>query len=499
MHCPIVKMALNNLILTFSDLLKPKNWQNIRAFTDALNFPQNPSFVYHRGEKVNKIDPEVRQSKTCIVRDSNLLEFVQEEVVKAMNEKVKGKYVIRLARDYVTFIRYDPGDFFDWHIDFEKIQINGGENGFKEMHFLYCVQGPTEGGRLLVKERGHKVGEAPIKEVDAACTTNEAVVFDKLMEHMGEKVTAGSKIIMTIDVFVTTELRLKSGITEEKEALLGELLERKRSWINLEGNYHAWKQIWALLKYEYPKKSEKLIPFMQIDMKIGDHNYQIDATPDGIKRIAVDLRARYEKYYTNYYYVQETWYSEKGVPDPNKKKGWREPFDEVKWKELHKLLEERATAKADMPKNPGWNCQYDSKEMKNYRKNYRIWRLYQLLEKKNPMDLAYKLVDMFEEDTEAFQIESWPNIEDEFGPEIQAEGVKVINSLSEELSAENWSNATGGYTYHCNEANYDQFTVNYRYGFVRYSDELLNVPYYEHIVELEINENESENSDSEDY
>ena len=59
--------------------------------------------------------------------------------------------VVSFARDYVTFIKYEEGGFFDWHKDFEKITVNDGKN-IKEMHLLFCIEGPKEGGELLIKK-----------------------------------------------------------------------------------------------------------------------------------------------------------------------------------------------------------------------------------------------------------------------------------------------------------------------------------------------------------
>ena len=244
---------MNGLVLNFENLLEEKHVEALKKITSNLNFQANPSFVYDVKEGINIIYDKVRKSKTFIVKDSNLLEFINDTIVEKLNQKIREEYTIELARKYVTFIRYDKDDFFDWHNDFEKVKINNGMSNFKEMHLIYCINAPVKGGKFLIKDK---------KAFD--CKKNSAIIFDKLLDHKGDVIEEGHKIIMTIDVFVTSKIRSESGIIQEVEEELFELIEGNNPWMIFDDKYEQLVKVIKQIRENFPEKSKDIVPFIQI-------------------------------------------------------------------------------------------------------------------------------------------------------------------------------------------------------------------------------------------
>lgn len=194
----MVIMKLTGEVFTKRDVLTAEHLAKLKEYVHGLPFTQ-PSFVYHRERKEDVHDTEVRKSHSMSTDDPSMLAFVQEKVIpQACPEGV----VAKLARDHVTFIKYEPGGFFSWHQDYEKYTINKRQK-WLEMHLLVCLQG-ADGGELQVRP---SEGAEPVSYPHV---TNGAIMFDKMMEHQGAVVTGGIKIIMTVDVLVSLQAVLDS-------------------------------------------------------------------------------------------------------------------------------------------------------------------------------------------------------------------------------------------------------------------------------------------------
>lgn len=182
---------LSNSIHIFKNLLNPECSGQLRAYVDELNITK-PSFVFNVPEQKDEVNPKVRKSKTVTVNDIQLLGFIQDNMLSRFTEETG--LVVKMARDYATFIKYEVGDFFDWHQDHEKYVIDERKR-WVEMHFLYCIESAEEGGNLSIK--------TPDELKSLTYKENGCIVFDKLMEHCAEPVVSGRKVIMTIDVLVS--------------------------------------------------------------------------------------------------------------------------------------------------------------------------------------------------------------------------------------------------------------------------------------------------------
>jgi hypothetical protein len=441
-------MSLNNLIITFDDLLSLPDQENIQSFTRAMDFHANPSFVFHRAKEENVIDPEVRKSKTCFSKDVELLSFINDVVLPEMNKNVDGLYTFRLARDYVTFIRYDKGDFFDWHTDFEKVRVNHGENGFKEMHFLYCVQGCESGGELLIKR------SSDIITAKEARTTNSAIVFDKLLEHKGSEVTEGTKIIMTVDLYVVSQARITAGLSQQLETEFSDFLAGKKAWVSLRGEPAVFQKVWATLS---PKE---FIPFLELKATINSDSYHIFSTAAGITYVQI---IRQNNSNDEIEYLNGQWYYTE-LP--------QEKLNEGGGGKKHKLNPKYKDPKAsEKYEYTDWSSD-DTHQRVIDKQNVRDCLRCAIKEDwADPSSFLASVMRSLSMSAEDGSIENWP----------KADFMEIDNTIpklkdlppyffTKEFQDWGWKTTEVGYTYHCNEPSYDEFDVTYRYGIIRFDE-----------------------------
>lgn len=130
----------------FDDIMDPNDFRQIYDY--AMNLEINKSSpVFHLASGQEIVDPKVRKSKTFVVDDPSLLELVEKTVLKQFHNKQSNKekeLIVKLARDRVTFIKYDKGGLFDWHIDHEKYSINDGRK-WLECHLILGIIAPEDG------------------------------------------------------------------------------------------------------------------------------------------------------------------------------------------------------------------------------------------------------------------------------------------------------------------------------------------------------------------
>lgn len=184
-------MSLSGKLFKAENVLSDEDFEALKSYAGTL--PLESSFVYHRGKELNMRDPAVRKSQSVSVSDPAILDFIEDKIFN----KVSDDLIIKRARDHVTFIKYKEGGFFDWHQDYEKYIIDDRRKWI-EMHLLFCLERAAEGGELTIKINGAVQSHQYVN--------NGVMLFDKRMEHCAEEVLEGTKIIMTVDVLVSTTL-----------------------------------------------------------------------------------------------------------------------------------------------------------------------------------------------------------------------------------------------------------------------------------------------------
>ena len=186
---------LSSKVFVYETFLPNEDALQILSYADTLPI-NKPSFVFNTKTNENETNVAVRKSQSITVNDIHALDFIKSTILDQF-EKSNSDLVVKLARDHVTFIKYSAGEFFDWHRDHEKYVINQRDRWI-EAHLIYCLKAPQVGGNLEIK-RDHKNIES------IAYKYNQCVVFDKLMEHRADEVQEGEKLIMTVDVLISTK------------------------------------------------------------------------------------------------------------------------------------------------------------------------------------------------------------------------------------------------------------------------------------------------------
>lgn len=285
------EMELDNRVFVIDNLLSFEDFSKLKNYVKELTF-DNPSFVYNLKENENVHETSVRKSKTVIVNDNKLLDFVREIVLVNFKSKYPDLELnVSLARNYITFIKYVEDDFFDWHQDFEKVVINGPLT-FKEMHLLFCIEQPNKGGELLFR------GEN-ISKIEYDMQENRCIVFDKTIEHSGAQVAQGTKIIMTIDVYISspmqTFINYYDQLSDNYKTLFDKFVKEETDVFVCENN---WSTVEQLKKFRFPN-DENIIPFLNLDVingngKYGDTKMSFQITPQGVIYAAIRVIGTYD-------------------------------------------------------------------------------------------------------------------------------------------------------------------------------------------------------------
>lgn len=201
----VIMTTMQGNIEVYDNLLEKETFADLKKYVDTLPFDQ-PTPVFHIPSGQDVIDQTVRDSLSVTVNDSSVLEMVRRAVIQQFTTRQSNQetdLVVKLARNYVTFIHYNNGGQFDWHTDHERVRINGGQR-WLECHLLLCITAPQSGGELEVQINSNTT-KFPMD-------TNRCIVFDKALMHRGCVVTGGTKQIMTVDVLVSTEAVQSYGV-----------------------------------------------------------------------------------------------------------------------------------------------------------------------------------------------------------------------------------------------------------------------------------------------
>lgn len=227
-------MTLRNSKFLSQDVLDNTILEKLKSYTESLNLKSSVFFSIATQESIH--DENIRKSRTVIDDNEDLLNMVKTCILPKISRD--HEINLKLSRDYVTFIKYEEGGFFKRHIDFEKFKINDSI----EMHLIFCINAPEEGGELVV-------GQVPYRMIE-----NRAILFDKLVPHEALTVMRGEKLIMTIDVLVTPQKSYLDRMTIGKDIII---------------TYHA-KEFENMLNELDP---EKFSPFVCVISQIREDLY----------------------------------------------------------------------------------------------------------------------------------------------------------------------------------------------------------------------------------
>lgn len=180
------------MMYTRKNAITEEEHQSLIKLVSELQF--SPSPVYDRSSGKNIVKTATRKSKTAHVKlcHSRLVSRLCDKLISSVRQHRDIRRA-DLARDYVTIIQYDEGDFFDWHSDFRRSLTYS--DAWVEAHLLLCLEAPEEGGELEIEGQSNY-----------AYTERGAILFDKSQRHRALPVNKGRKIIISVDVELTRKI-----------------------------------------------------------------------------------------------------------------------------------------------------------------------------------------------------------------------------------------------------------------------------------------------------
>lgn len=438
-------MSFRNKVQQYNDFLTDENFNQLKDYVNTLNFSK-PSFVFNIPNKENVIDEKVRKSQTVITDDKSIVNFTKNVILKIPDVNMK------MVNNYVTFIKYEEGGFFDWHNDFSKFTINKGTK-FVECHFLFCIEEPEEGGDLLIRDKSYEYKK------------NSVIMFDKSQDHKADVVKKGTKIIMTVDVLTSSN---KDHIYEPID--VNEYLEFNK----LTNNFGALSYNLNFIESIYNEETDVMFAYLNINGRIIIYDKQGIFYFNNKDEYDTYLVCKENDYPSNY-----------EIKDLSINKIAHYKDDKIVYVgdyydgdyDYNKLIEEEATylvcdkCKEDI--NPDTHYVHNLVWCRNYRKpKYKYTKLIdELFDESGVIETLtiskYVLYgdEIYFNDSEKVFLPKKFNgnkIPDNTNEE---ELLKLIKVLPTSFNGQKPEEIT--YGYHCNQEEYDQVVIDMMYGIIR--------------------------------
>lgn len=419
-------MELDKIIIS-NELLNKKQFDTLKEYADKLQF-NNLSLVYNKNTGESKIKESIRKSSTVIVKD---VDFVQNVILRIMEKRNQGLR-LKIARNYITFIRYEEGGFFEWHIDFEQINIKG-PSIYKEMHLLFCIEAPKQGGALSIKI------EEDVKTIEME--EGLCIIFDKTLEHRGELVEVGTKIIMTVDVLVTLEINEMNFLKTNEQKLLEKFQNTQCPVFECGCNWEVIQMLYE--EFEEIKKID-IVPFLDI-------NVSIDTTSSNIEDIVLETHIQFIPNGVSYiridgdfgelFFVNGKWY------------GVKKDYSKYSYKYCCKCQTVRCVCGEET-----FPLETDS--------IISIVKKWQISKNRDPVDLILNLTNVHFSEKNIDVLSCFPDIKIPLTEDSLVKNVSNIIPISERIKPK--TNVLG-YNYWCNQTEYSKIDIEYKYGLVHIS------------------------------
>lgn len=152
---------------------------------DNNTFFDETSLVYNTQTKENELNGEIRKSKRKSIKDkeilNNLKVLLENKISILKNKNLK----FDIITDEVDVIKYENGDFFERHTDFDKMI----SNVMKYYSLIIYLQKPIKGGHFCYYIKNKKY-----------FAINNVILFRNNLDHESSLVEDGEKIILKINV-----------------------------------------------------------------------------------------------------------------------------------------------------------------------------------------------------------------------------------------------------------------------------------------------------------
>jgi len=141
------------------------------------------------------VDVQRRSSEVHTGHDEKVFEVARKQLLPLLKEAQQGSWTL-LANHY-DIVRYVGGDFFRKHIDFTPVDTP------HSTHFvlLLCLQGDCMGGETRVW-----LSDGSVVVSSATTHRGDFLVFRGDLEHQGDPVIGGRKVVARFDVLFSSNL-----------------------------------------------------------------------------------------------------------------------------------------------------------------------------------------------------------------------------------------------------------------------------------------------------
>lgn len=163
---------------------------------DSRDF--EPSDIYSTLSESKELRTDLRLSEKKLFYSDALFDAGQS-ILDMINSKMTDKKFIIYKND-ITQIRYNPGGFFKSHEDYLSLT----SNLIDEYTLILCVKGNCEGGHTLLH-----FNEFMTHTSSKTITPGGCLLFRKDIPHEGEILIAGTKEILTYNVWCINNLNIQ--------------------------------------------------------------------------------------------------------------------------------------------------------------------------------------------------------------------------------------------------------------------------------------------------
>lgn len=185
--------------VVIDNLLTPEECAQWIADTEAIGYDQA---LVNVGNGKQVLMTGYRKSLRCVVDDEQRVAELWQRLQSFLPDDMcfRDTYVPRELNERLRFLRYDPGDYFQPHMDgcYEHPygHPKAGDRSFVTFQ-LYLNEGFTGGST-----RVFATGDSP-QYTDVVPKTGSVFLFEHRMMHSGETVTEGRKYAVRTDIMFT--------------------------------------------------------------------------------------------------------------------------------------------------------------------------------------------------------------------------------------------------------------------------------------------------------
>jgi hypothetical protein len=179
--------------MDFKQLLEPSELEYIEKCVLGIDrTPQHLSYkdalVYNHKEREHMINTELRKSKKIIFHNKEILKFISDNILPKINIP---NSVLLLDETHYDLLKYEVGDFFGKHSDFQK-----NNAPYVSLYTLIIGLNNCSGGQTCVYKKDKKI------ILNGPTIRGGGAIFQATIPHESLPVKDKFKLALKFDVYV---------------------------------------------------------------------------------------------------------------------------------------------------------------------------------------------------------------------------------------------------------------------------------------------------------